>query len=152
MIKAARLWLPMPVADYLTAHSVDVYLTTEDVPDPRNRVVLAPSGRIRVHWRPNNLATHGEFVRRTARAFRRSGYPLILTERMGIAVNSHMCGTAVMGEDPQSSVLNRSCRAHDVDNLWVADSASFPSSAALNPALTIAANALRLAAEGGIGR
>jgi choline dehydrogenase-like flavoprotein len=152
MVKAARPWLPMPLADYLTAHSVDVYLTTEDVPDSHNRVELAPSGRIRVHWRPNNLATHREFVRRTVRAFRRSGFPLILTERMGIAVNSHMCGTLVMGHDRSSSVLNSSCRAHDVDNLWVGDSASFPSSAALNPALTIAANALRVAAEGGIAK
>jgi len=71
---------------------------------------------------------------------------------MGIAVNSHMCGTLVMGHDPSSSVLNSSCRAHDVDNLWVGDSASFPSSAALNPALTNAANPLRLAAEGGIAK
>jgi choline dehydrogenase-like flavoprotein len=69
---------------------------------------------------------------------------------MDIAVNSHMCGTAVMGDDPARSVLNRLCRAHDLDNLWVVDSSSFPSSAALNPALTIAANALRVGAEGGI--
>jgi choline dehydrogenase-like flavoprotein len=55
-----------------------------------------------------------------------------------------------MGDDPARSVLNRLCRAHDLDNLWVVDSSSFPSSAALNPALTIAANALRVGAEGGI--
>jgi choline dehydrogenase-like flavoprotein len=150
MIKAARRWLPMPVAEYLTRHSVDVYLTTEDVPDGENRVVLGPNGGIRVHWKPNNLTTHREFVRRTARVFRRVGYPIVLTQRMDIAVNSHMCGTAVMGDDPSSSVLNPSCRAHDLENLWVVDSASFPSSAALNPALTIAANALRVAAQGGI--
>jgi choline dehydrogenase-like flavoprotein len=150
MLKAARRWLPMPVADYLTQHSVDVYLTTEDVPDPENRVELGPSGRIRVHWKTNNLVTHREFVRRTASVFRRIGYPLILTQRMDIAVNSHMCGTAVMGDDPARSVLNPSCRAHDLENLWVVDSSGFPSSAALNPALTIAANALRVAAEGGI--
>jgi choline dehydrogenase-like flavoprotein len=150
MLKAARRWLPMPVADYLTRHSIDVYLTTEDVPDPENRVVLGPNGRIRVHWKTNNLVSHRELTRRTARVFRRIGYPLILTQRMDIAVNSHMCGTAVMGDDPAKSVLNRLCRAHDLDNLWVVDSSCFPSSAALNPALTIAANALRVAAQGGI--
>jgi choline dehydrogenase-like flavoprotein len=152
MLKAARRWLPMPVADYVGQHSVDVYLTTEDVPDPENRVELGPSGRIRVHWKTNNLVTHREFVRRTSRVFRRIGYPLILTQRMDIAVNSHMCGTAVMGDDPTKSVLDRSCRTHDLDNLWLVDSSCFPSSAALNPALTIAANALRVAAEGGIVR
>jgi choline dehydrogenase-like flavoprotein len=150
MLKAARRWLPMPVADYLTRHSIDVYLTTEDVPDPENRVVLGPNGRIRVHWKTNNLVSHRELTRRTARVFRRIGYPLILTQRMDIAVNSHMCGTAVMGDDPAKSVLNRLCRAHDLDNVWVVDSSCFPSSAALNPALTIAANALRVAAQGGI--
>jgi choline dehydrogenase-like flavoprotein len=81
---------------------------------------------------------------------RKAGYPLIFTERMGIATNSHMCGTAVMGEDPANSVLDETCRMHDVRNVWVADSSSFPSSAAVNPALTIAANALRIAAAGGV--
>jgi choline dehydrogenase-like flavoprotein len=64
---------------------------------------------------------------------------------MGIETNSHQCGTAVAGHDPGRSVLNPDCRAHDLDNLWVVDSSFFPSSAALNPALTIAANALRVA-------
>ena len=76
---------------------------------------------------------------------RKSGYPIVLTERMGIATNSHMCGTAVAGTDPSHSVLDTDCRSHDVDNLYVVDGSFFPSSAALNPALTIAANALRVA-------
>ena len=71
---------------------------------------------------------------------------------MDIATNSHMCGTIVMGRDPATSVLDPSCRTHDLENLWVVDSSSFPSSAALNPALTIAANALRVAAAGGLLR
>jgi choline dehydrogenase-like flavoprotein len=58
----------------------------------------------------------------------------------------------VMGTDPRRSVLDPTCRAHDVDNLWVVDSACFPSSTALNPALTIAANALRVAAVSGLTR
>ena len=76
---------------------------------------------------------------------RKAGYPLIFTEKMGIATNSHMCGTAVAGEDPAASVLDPNCRSHDVENLWVIDASFFPSSAALNPALTIGANALRVA-------
>jgi choline dehydrogenase-like flavoprotein len=69
---------------------------------------------------------------------------------MGIETNSHMCGTAVMGSDPATSVLDPFGRSHDVRNLWIADGSGFPSSAALNPALTIAANALRIAEQGGL--
>jgi choline dehydrogenase-like flavoprotein len=150
MLKAARRPLPMPLADYIAGHSIDLYLTTEDVPDPENRVTVDPRGGIRVHWTPNNLRPHRELVRRMTRAIRRAGYPIVLTKRMDIATNSHMCGTAVMGTDPARSVVDPQCRAHDVENLWIADAASFPSSAALNPALTIAANALRIGAIGGI--
>ena len=76
---------------------------------------------------------------------RAAGYPMIFTEQMGIETNSHMCGTAVMGSDPQASVVDVDGKAHDLDNLWICDSSVFPSSAALNPALTIAAIALRIA-------
>jgi choline dehydrogenase-like flavoprotein len=58
-----------------------------------------------------------------------------------------MCGTVVAGTDPATSVLDPWCRSHDVANLWVVDGGFFPSSAAMNPALTIAAQALRVVAE-----
>jgi len=147
MLKAARRWLPRPVASAIASRSVDMYLTTEDLPRAENRVVARPGGGISVHWTPNNLEPHRELVRRVTRAVRRAGYPIVLTERMDIATNSHMCGTAVMGDDRHASVLDPGCRSHDVPNLWVVDSSCFPSSAALNPALTIAANALRVAAR-----
>ena len=152
MVKAARPWVPVPVLTYMTNHSIDIYLTTEDLPDPDNRVVVGNDGRITVHWKPRNLVPHRQLVRRVSRLVRRAGYPLILTQRMGIETNSHQCGTAVMGTDPRYSVLDPSCRTHDVDNLWVVDSACFPSSAALNPALTIAANALRVASVSDLTR
>lgn len=150
MVKAARRWVPMPVLDYLTSHSIDAYLTTEDLPDPDNQVTVHPDGQIAVRWRPNNLRPHRELTRRVTRTMRRAGYPLVFTQRMGIETNSHQCGTTVMGVDPSRSVLDPNCSAHDLDNLWVVDSGCFPSSAALNPALTIAANALRVAATGGV--
>ena len=74
----------------------------------------------------------------------RHGDKPIAAARMGIETNSHMCGTAVMGEDPGRSVMDRDCRAREVGNLWLLDSSGFPSSVGLNPALTIAANALRV--------
>jgi choline dehydrogenase-like flavoprotein len=150
MLAAARPRVPQSLLRYMTDHSVDLYLTSEDLPSAANRVVLDGRGRIVVHWEPTNLSAHHELVRRTTQVMRRAGYPFVFTERMGIATNSHMCGTAVMGEDPARSVLDPTCKVHELVNLWVADSASFPSSAAVNPALTIAANSLRVARKGGL--
>ena len=144
MVKAARSWAPMWALKIVTDRSLDIYLTTEDLPRPLNRVTV-DGNKIMINWSPNNLAPHQELVKRASRAVRRTGYPIMLTERMGIATNSHMCGTAVAGVDPATSVLDRDCRSHDVNNLYVVDGSFFPSSAALNPALTIAANALRVA-------
>jgi len=150
MVSGARPHIPASVLRTVTDHSIDLYLTTEDLPERGNRVEVNRLGQIVVHWTPNNTAPHEELVRLTTKAVRQAGYPLVLAERMGIATNSHQCGTAVMGDDPARSVLDSTCRSHDVANLWVVDSACFPSSAAVNPALTIAANALRVAAEGTI--
>jgi len=57
---------------------------------------------------------------------------------------AHQNGTIRFGKDPQTSALDVHCKAHDVDNLYVVDGSFFPSSAAVNPALTIMANALRV--------
>lgn len=146
MVKAARPYVPLSVLDFILKRSIDVYLTSEDLPDPKNRVRLA-GDRITVDWTPNNLSAHQKLVKRTTRALKRAGYPLVLTQKMGIETNSHQCGTAVFGRDPSRSVLNTSCRTHDVTNLWITDSSFFPSSAALNPALTIAANAIRVSSD-----
>ena len=144
MVKNARPWAPMWALKMVTDRSLDIYLTTEDLPRIENRVTL-DNDRILIHWTPNNLPPHAELVKRVSRAVRKAGYPIVLTERMGIGTNSHQCGTAVAGVDPASSVLDVSCRSYDIENLFVVDSSFFPSSAALNPALTIAANALRVA-------
>jgi choline dehydrogenase-like flavoprotein len=144
MVKSARPWAPMWALKVVTDRSLDIYLTTEDLPRLDNRVTV-DGDKIMINWTPNNLTPHRELVERVSRAIRKAGYPLVLTERMGIATNSHMCGTAVAGTDPSGSVLDQDCRSHDVANLFVVDSSFFPSSAALNPALTIAANALRVA-------
>ena len=144
MVKAARSWAPMWALKMVTDRSLDIYLTTEDLPRQHNQVTV-DGDKIMINWTPNNLAPHQELVKRISRAVRKAGYPVVLTERMGIATNSHMCGTAVAGSDPSRSVLDPNCRSHDVRNLYLVDSSFFPSSAALNPALTIAANALRVA-------
>ncbi|MCA0251126.1 MAG: GMC family oxidoreductase [Actinobacteria bacterium] len=146
-IKAARPWAPSPALRFMTNRSIDVYLTTEDIPNQENRVVVRPDGKIGVHWTPNNMEPHRRLVKNVTTMMRRAGYPLIFTERMGIETNSHQCGTAVMGEDPATSVTRPDGRTHDLENLWICDGSLFPSSAGLNPALTICANALRIAEQ-----
>ncbi len=69
---------------------------------------------------------------------------LFVGQRIPLAGVAHQNGTLRFGTDPASSVLDTNCRAHDVDNLYVVDGSFFPSSGAVNPALTIMANALRV--------
>lgn len=148
MISPARPWIPKIVSRYITGHSVDLYLTSEDIPTQDNRVEYDEERHsIKIYWTPNNLSAHKKLVEKTTEIMKKAGYPVVLTERMGIATNSHQCGTAVMGIDPSKSVVDTNCKMHDLDNVWIIDSSWFPSSAAVNPALTIAANALRVAAK-----
>lgn len=145
MLSAEAPWLPRPVLQAVANRSVDWWIMSEDLPDPHNRVTLAPNGQIRVDWKPNNLAAHAKLVQKATRMLRKAGYPLIQARRLGIETNSHQCGTLRFGADPQTSVLDPLCKAHDLENLYVMDSSFFPSSGAMNPGLTIAAQALRVA-------
>jgi choline dehydrogenase-like flavoprotein len=147
-IKPARPWAPVDVLDWILRRSVDFFVETEDLPLAENRVEIDSQDRIKLTWKPTNTGPHAELVKRTSRAMRRAGYPFVFTQGLGVAATSHQCGTIRMGTDPTDSPLNRDCRAHDVENLWVLDTSVFPSSAAVNPALTAAANALRVVARG----
>ena len=120
----------------------------EDLPDPANRVTLVPE-RADPHDRAvaTNTRQHARLLTRAKRLMRDAGYDVVFTQPFDISMNSHMCGTVVAGVDPRLSVLDGHCKAHDLDNLWVVDAGFFPSSAAMNPALTIAAQALRVVAE-----
>ena len=147
-IKAARARIPIDLLSWILRRSVDFFVETEDLPLPENRVQIDARDRITLAWRPTNTASHAELVKRAGSALRRAGYPFVFTQGLGIAATSHQCGTIRMGHDPAQSPLNPDCRAHDVENLWVLDTSVFPSSAAVNPALTAAANALRVVAGG----
>lgn len=145
MLTADQPLVPRRVLKEVAERSVDWWIMSEDLPDPHNRVTLGPNGSIRIHWTPNNLATHIRLIAAAREMMRAAGYPIALTRRMGIETNSHQCGTLRCGTDPATSVLDPFCHAHDVENLYVVDSSFFPSSSATNPALTIAAQALRVA-------
>ena len=147
MMKSWATRVPRPVLDAIARRSVEWVVMGEDLPDPRNRVTLSSTGRIRTARVATNTRQHDRLLRRTRRLMRDAGYDVVFTQPFDISMNSHMCGTVVAGTDPGSSVLDGHCKAHDLDNLWVVDAGFFPSSAAMNPALTIAAQALRVVEE-----
>jgi choline dehydrogenase-like flavoprotein len=145
ILTAALPLVPGAAMRWLAERSIDWYVCSEDLPDPQNRVTIEPDGRIRLSYRPNNLEGHERLVRRLARLMRNLGHPIVLTRRLGLETTSHQCGTVRFGTDPATSVLDPLCRAWEVENLYVVDGGFFPSSAAVNPALTIASQALRVA-------
>jgi len=149
-IKSQRRAIPHGVLEWMTQRSVDFLAETEDLPLPESRVTVDETGRVHLNWVASTVESHQALVRRTAHAIRKCGYPFIFTQRLPWAASSHQCGTATMGDDPARSVLTKDCKAHDVENLWIVDSSVFPSSAAVNPALTVAANALRVANGGAL--
>jgi choline dehydrogenase-like flavoprotein len=118
---------------------------SEDLPRLDNRVTVEADGRVRLWYRPNNLQEHRMLVKETKKILRRLGFWIVITHTHGSKNTTHQCGTLCFGTDARDSVLDPYCRSHDVDNLFVVDASFFPSSAALNPALTIAAQALRVA-------
>jgi choline dehydrogenase-like flavoprotein len=117
---------------------------SEDLPDPESRIRL-DGGRIVLAWRRTNMTAHRRLVARMRERFRAAGFPVILVKAFDRRTPSHQCGTVRMGNDPKTSALDPFCRAHDVSNLFVVDAACLPTSAAVNPALTVAAQALRVA-------
>lgn len=131
---------------WINSRSIQFFSMSEDLPDPQNRVLCDDSGHIRLRYRPNNLRTHRRLVRLATQHFRRAGYSLVLSQIVPQPqqAGTHVCGTVRFGHDPRTSVLDPFCRTHDVPNLFVVDASFFPSSGAVNPALTIVAQALRV--------
>lgn len=146
--KMGKPWVPMPILDEVTKYTLDLFIQSEDLPLPENRVTLGAGGQITLARRETNLAAHKMLIAKMKSVVRKAGFPLVLTRSLGVEATSHQCGTAVMGEDPATSVVDANLRAHDLDNLWIADTSVFPSSAAVNPAITAAALALRLGRSG----
>ena len=146
--------------DLMAKHSLDFWLTSEDLPDPENRVTLDKQGNIVLAYMPNNEEGHRRLIEKLKGLMKQQtkcdihgqechegmfARSLYLGQRIPLAGVAHQNGTIRFGTDPKSSALDTSCRAHEVDNLYVVDASFFPSSAAVNPALTIMANALRVA-------
>ncbi|WP_405940065.1 GMC family oxidoreductase [Streptomyces sp. NBC_00726] len=149
--RLSALGLPLTPAE-IADHAVDFWLTTEDLPKPGNRVTVDRDGNIHLAYRATNEAEADGLRRELVTAlsrigitadrvlghdfFPRKGHPLA-----GVA---HQAGTCRFGTDPATSVLDPNCKAHELDNLYVADAGFLPSMGAVNPALTIMANAIRV--------
>jgi choline dehydrogenase-like flavoprotein len=145
--------------EMIAKHSLDFWLTSEDLPDPQNRVTLDRDGAIVLSYKPNNEEGHNRLIaalKALMKQQRKCGMHghdchqglfarnLFLGQRIPLAGVAHQNGTIRFGHDPKTSALDVNCKAHEVDNLYVVDGSFFPSSAAVNPALTIMANALRV--------
>jgi len=132
----------------LAAQMLPLFLLSEDLPSANNRISLTSNNQIRVHYKANNLGSHKRFIQVVADNLKQAGYGLVTAKTFVDVRNGggyHHCGTCCFGHDPATSVLDRHCKAHDLQNLYVVDSCCFASAPALNPVLTIIANALRVA-------
>ncbi len=143
-ILASQARIPVRLAGMIARRSIDLYAMSEDLPDPDSRITLQ-GDQIVMDWRQKNYAAHVALVVRLKSLLRKAGYPIVLSRPFDRRTPSHQCGTARMGHSPADSVVNTFCRSHDHPNLFITDASVLPTSAAVNPALTVAALALRCA-------
>jgi len=144
-------WLPDLPFDQIAKHSMDFWLQAEDLPIADNRVYYR-DGKVHLDLVPTNPEALTHLKRKLNDTLAKIGWPAklltrpqILDQDINLAGTAHQAGTCRFGTDPATSVLNLDCRAHEVDNLYVVDASFFPSIGAVNPTLTIIANALRVA-------
>jgi choline dehydrogenase-like flavoprotein len=144
--------LPTGLLDNLADHAVDFWLTTEGLPDPENRVTVDQSGKVTLSYTPNNQVPTRKLYDRLKSMLSHLGmHPDHLIPRnvymkteIPIAGCAHQAGTCRFGSDAKTSVLDRNCKAHELDNLYVVDTSFFVSIGAVNPSLTAIANAIRV--------
>ena len=146
----APFFTPGFVLGEMVSHSIDWWMTGEDLADPENRVTVV-DGQVHLDYKENNLVGFERLVDKLKKILYRidSGHSFIphslyFTKNIPLAAVGHQCGTTRFGTDPASSVLDINCKAHELSNLYVVDGSFFPSSGAVNPSLTIIANALRV--------
>jgi choline dehydrogenase-like flavoprotein len=152
ILRAGAPWFAPGLAlEYMSKHAIDFWLTTEDLPYPENRITVNRTGTINLSKTFHNEKPHRMLLAKLKALLGELGCSQrsiprfsVLDQRIPLAGIAHQCGTVRFGDDSASSVLDPHCKAHDVDNLYVVDTSFFPSSSAVNPALTAMANALRV--------
>jgi choline dehydrogenase-like flavoprotein len=152
VLRAGAPWFAPGLAlDYMSKHAIDFWLTTEDIPHPDNRVTVDRDGAIHLSKTYLNTEPHHRLLAKLKDLLGDLGCQQrsiprfsVLDQQIPLAGIAHQCGTVRFGSDPSTSVLDVNCKAHELDNLYVVDTGFFPSSSAVNPALTAMANALRV--------
>jgi len=144
-------WLPEMPFEEMARHSMDFWLQSEDLPHPNNRVYYKDGG-VHLDVTETNPEALRHLKRKLKEVLAKIGWPAVLLERslylgkdIQLSGTAHQAGTCRFGNDPATSVLDLDCRAHEIDNLYITDASFFPSIGAMNPTLTIIANALRVA-------
>ncbi|BDD04212.1 GMC family oxidoreductase [Aureibacter tunicatorum] len=147
----APSFAPGFVLEQMATHSIDWWLTNEDLPDLENRV-FTKNGKIHLVYKDNNQKSFQKLMDKWTKILKSIDcanyivpHSLYFKKKIPLQAVGHQCGTMRFGEDPKESVLDVNCKAHDLTNLYVVDGSFFPSSGAVNPSLTIIANALRVA-------
>jgi choline dehydrogenase-like flavoprotein len=143
---------PLGLLNDIARHAVDFWLSTEDLPDPNNRVTVDKTGHLTLSYTPNNQVPHQKLYATLKSILPRLGmhpdhlipHNAYLKTDIPIAGVAHQAGTCRFGRDPQRSVLDVNCKAHELDNLYVVDTSFFVSIGAVNPSLTAMANAIRV--------
>jgi choline dehydrogenase-like flavoprotein len=144
ILKANMPSVPEWLLNRISAHAIDFYAMSEDVPHPESRII-ADGDRIVLKWHRTNWDAHLDLVRKLKAVLKKSGFPIVLSRPFDKRTPSHQCGTVKMGNDPATAPLDIWCRSCDHRNLYVVDASCLVTSAAVNPALTVAAQALRVA-------
>jgi len=144
-------WMPKMPFDEMARHSMDFWLSSEDLPHPENRIRYEGE-QVVLEITEGNMEGHHRLKKKLEQMLNRAGAHPMLLERglylgndIPIGGTAHQAGTARFGLNPATSVLDLDCKAHELDNLYIADASFFPSIGAVNPTLTIIANALRVA-------
>jgi choline dehydrogenase-like flavoprotein len=143
---------PQWTLEKVAKHAVDFWLSTEDLPLPENRVTVDKDGKLTLSYRATNDTPKNDLQKQlhsmlgklrmeADHLFHRFAY---MKNDIPVAGVAHQAGTCRMGADADASVVNRDCRAHELDNLYIVDTSVFPSIGAVNPALTAMANSIRV--------
>ena len=138
--------------DKMAEHAVDFWLTTEDLPMPDNRVTLTRDGGIALSYTPTNTVPQDKLYAQLKSMLGDLGMRenvliprhLYMKSDIGLAGVAHQAGTTRFGTDRATSVLDVNCKAHELDNLYVVDASFMPCIGAVNPGLSVMANALRV--------
>jgi choline dehydrogenase-like flavoprotein len=145
------VWKPEFAMDYMAEHSIDFWLQSEDLPEPDNRVTVNSAGEITLQLHETNVEGHHRLIAKLKGMMKELGLhdrlisrELYLGKQIPIGGTAHQAGTVRFGSDPKSSALDLNCKAHQLDNLYVVDASFFVSIGAVNPSLSVIANALRV--------